>query len=223
MRLLALDTSAEACSVALAVEQRVLARFELAPQRHTERILPLIDALLAEAGIGVRQLDALAFGRGPGSFTGLRIAAGVAQGIALAADLPVLGISTLAALAQRCFLERGERRVLTAFDARMGEVYWAGYQIDDRGLAQLLLPEAVSAPERVTLPPGTNWFGAGSGWGRYASVLRQRIPVTDLDAGLMCRAEEMLPLAASDLAAGKAVSAELALPVYLRDRVAWAR
>ncbi len=223
MNILALDTSAEACSVALNLDGVLIGRSEHAPRRHTERILPMLDQLLAEAGLSLKQLDAIAFGRGPGSFTGVRIAAGVTQGIALGADLPVLPISTLAALAQRAFAQRGERAILTAFDARMKEVYWAGYCVDDSGLAVLVGQEAVLPPEQIALPEAGQWFGAGSGWAAYATVLMQTsgLEPSRVDPELFCRAEEMALLAAAELAAGRAVSADQALPVYLRDQVAW--
>lgn len=224
MKILALDTSAEACSVALDLDGEIIGRFKHAPRRHTELILPMIEALLAEAGLPVGAMDALAFGRGPGSFTGLRIATGVAQGIALGADLPVIPVSTLAALAQRCYREHGWQRVLTAFDARMNEVYWAGYEIDaGKGMAMLIGEEAVLPPQQVAIPAEGVWHGAGNGWAAHGDALREITGLSDsaVDAGLVCRAEEMTVLAGRELAAGRVVSPEQAIPVYLRDKVAW--
>ena len=138
MKLLAFDTAGEWCSAALLIDGSVRFRAEHAGQKHSQLLAPMLDELLAEAGLSYRQLDGLAFGCGPGSFTGLRIACGVAQGLALGADLPVLAISTLAALAQQAFRQHGRRQILSAFDARMAEVYWAAYRIDQTDLAVLL-------------------------------------------------------------------------------------
>jgi tRNA threonylcarbamoyladenosine biosynthesis protein TsaB len=131
MKLLALDTATEACSAAVWVDGTVLERYELAPRRHAALILPMIEAVLAEANLSPLQLDAIAFGRGPGAFTGVRIAVGIAQGIAFAADLPVIPISTLAALALGAAQETGYSRIAAALDARMGEVYWGVYAVAD--------------------------------------------------------------------------------------------
>ncbi|MBF0254943.1 MAG: tRNA (adenosine(37)-N6)-threonylcarbamoyltransferase complex dimerization subunit type 1 TsaB [Gammaproteobacteria bacterium] len=227
MKILALDTSAEACSVALNLDGALMGRFQHAPRRHTELVLPMIEGLLAEAGVSLRQLDAIAFGRGPGSFTGVRIAAGVTQGIALGADLPVLAISTLAALAQRAFRQQGRRQILSAFDARMGEVYWAAYRIDQADLAVLQGREAVLAPDQVSIPEPADepadWFGIGSGWQSYAEVLCRQTGLSGQEVGadLVCRAEELALLAEREWQQGRALSPEQALPVYLRDKVAW--
>ena len=137
MKLLAIDTATEGCSAALVNDQQLLTRMEVQPRKHAELILPMLDELLSEAGLAISQLDALAFGRGPGAFTGVRIATGVIQGIAFGADLPVVPVSTLRALAQRAFQEYQHANVLTAFDARMDEVYWASYQLAENGLMRL--------------------------------------------------------------------------------------
>jgi tRNA threonylcarbamoyladenosine biosynthesis protein TsaB len=225
MKILALDTSAEACSVALNLDGELLGHCQHAPRRHTELILPLLEQLLAEAGLLLGQLDAIAFGRGPGSFTGVRIAAGVTQGVALGAGLPVLAISTLAALAQRAFRVHGERYLLSAFDARMGEIYWAGYQIGDRGLAVLRGQEAVLPPGQAQPPESADWFAVGNGWSAHADALQQAVPLGPgrCDPDLVCRAEEIALLAQRELVEGRALSPEQALPVYLRDQVAWQR
>jgi tRNA threonylcarbamoyladenosine biosynthesis protein TsaB len=169
------------------------------------------------------QLDALAFGRGPGAFTGVRIATGVAQGAAFGADLPLLPISTLAALAQRHFREAGARRILAAFDARMGELYWGAYRIDESGLARPVGEEQVAAPDALRLPPGDGWHGVGSGWGTYAEALGARLgdALADISPGLLCSAHDVALLAAAAFQEGQGVPAEQGLPVYLRDQVAW--
>ncbi len=222
MKLLAIETATESCSAALLMDGAVSLRYQVRPRMHAELILPMMEALLSEAGLVPGQLDALAFGRGPGSFTGVRIAAGVAQGVAFAADLPVVPVSTLAALAQRGFRERGVRRLLTAFDARMKEVYWGGFLIDADGLAQPLLAEQVAAPESLALPGDSGWFGVGSGWQTYGERLSALLgpALQGVDAELLCSAADVAVLGAAGLRAGQAVAAEQALPVYLRDKVA---
>ena len=223
MKLIALDTSAEACSAALYVDGDVISRFEHAPRRHTELILPMLEALLAEADLKVTELDAVAFGRGPGSFTGVRIATGVAQGVAFGADLPVVPVSTLAALALRSFRESGERQLLTAFDARMGEVYWAAYRIDEDEMTVCHIDEAVTPPEAVVIPDEGIWQGVGNGWSEYGEVLKQQAGAVlgSVVSDAVCRANEIALLAVPQYQAGDVVSAEAALPVYLRDQVAW--
>lgn len=220
MRLLAIETSTDACSATLYLDGETRSRFELAPRRHAALILPMVDELLGEAGLGLGGLEAIAFGRGPGAFTGLRIAAGVAQGLAFAAGLPVVPVSTLAALAQQLMPER--ERVIAALDARMGEVYWGAYECDDSGHARLLGAECVRPPQQVPAPPGADWYGAGSGWGSYDELLSARLgaSLAGREARLWPRAEEVARLGARDYARGGAVPAERAEPVYLRDRVA---
>jgi tRNA threonylcarbamoyladenosine biosynthesis protein TsaB len=223
MKILALDTSAEACSVALNLDGDCIGHFQHAPRRHTELLLPMLEQVLAEARLSLRDLDALAFGRGPGSFTGLRIAAGVVQGIALGRDLPVVPVSTLAALALRAFRQQGRRDILCAFDARMGEVYWAGYHCNPEGLPDRVVDERVAHPQQLPPPPQADWYAVGNGWQAHEAALCRQTGVTrkDMDATLVCRAEEIALLAAPLLRNGQGVSAEQALPVYLRDKVAW--
>lgn len=223
MKILALDTSSDACSVALLIDGEARVHTELAPRRHTELILPMIEQLLAEAGIGLGALDGLAFGRGPGSFTGVRIATGVAQGIAFGADIPVAPVSTLAALASGCRREQGQGRVLAAFDARMGEVYWAACEARGEGRVEFLGSEIVCAPGQVPLPPGEGWHGAGSGWSVYGTELLQRVggDVTGLSPDLQCSAWDIALIGQRQIAAGQGGEAAQAQPVYLRNEVAW--
>lgn len=218
---LAIDTATEACSAALMVAGEIAERYEIAPRRHAELILPMIDALLAEAGIALDRIDVLGFGRGPGAFTGVRIAAGVAQGIAFGAELPVVPVSTLAALAQGAVRTGGHARVLAAIDARMREVYWGAYQADEAGLMRLQGAECVSPPAEVPLPPEGKWFGVGTGWDAYGDALRARLDgrVNGSDGRCWPRARDVAMLAAAGYVAGEAVTADEALPVYLRDRV----
>ncbi len=216
MKLLAIDTSTEACSVAILIDDVVHERFEIVSQRHSERVLPLVDAVLAEAGLVLSQLDALAFGRGPGSFTALRIGAGVVQGLAFGADLPVVPVSSLAALAQG----QNADKILAAFDARMGQIYWAPY-VREQGLVRLVGTEQVQAPEAVALS-GTGWVGAGSGWDQYAQRLFARLSGQVLSWQSQCHphAADVARLALAAYARGEVVAAEDALPVYVRDEVA---
>lgn len=217
MKLLAIETSTEACSAALLIANEIHERFELSPQGHSDLILNMLDALLAEAGIALTAIDALAFGRGPGSFTGVRIGSGVVQGIAFAHNLPVLPISSLAALAQAS----GAKKVLAAIDARMGEVYWGAYKRRKEGLVMLTGAEQVCAPQAVPLAEGRDWFGAGTGWGAYSDTLCQRLGkrVSGWQAEHYPRARAIAQLGAAAFSRGETVVAEQALPVYLRDNV----
>lgn len=222
MKLLAIETSTELCSAALQVDGAVLERHEFAPGGHSRLILPMIESLFAESGLQLRQMDALAFGCGPGSFTGVRIAASVVQGLAFGVDLPVVPVSTLATVAHGAFVLHGWPRVLAALDARMGEVYWGSFVIDDARLMRPQHDEAVAAPDRVTLASQGVWDGAGSGWQTYGDVLAAAVgtSLVNKDGALLPQAAHLLSLAISDFRAGKAVAAELAIPVYLRDQVA---
>jgi tRNA threonylcarbamoyladenosine biosynthesis protein TsaB len=217
MKLLALDTATEGCTVALWLDGEVLERSEPGGQ-HSERILPMVDELLAEAGLVLTQLDALAFGRGPGSFTGLRIGVGVAQGLAYGADLPVVPVSSLAALAQG----QNAARVLAAFDARMQQVYWGAYVRNAQGIVEEQGAEGVFAPQAVPMPEGEGWVGAGSGWDQYHVVLEQRLIgcLTNWNRQCLPHARYVAELGAAALQAGHAFKPEQALPVYIRNDVA---
>jgi tRNA threonylcarbamoyladenosine biosynthesis protein TsaB len=216
--LLALDTATEACSVALLHDGRVLSHYEVIPRLHAQRLLPMIQTLLGEAGIALSAVDALAFGRGPGAFTGVRIAVGVVQGLAFALQRPVLPVSTLATIAQRAHREHGVEQVAVAIDARMDEVYWGCYRLHE-GEMQLAGTEAVLPPEQVSLPRNGsgNWFAAGTGW-RYGERLAVR-PAA-VDATLLPHAEDLLRLAGFAWQRGEALEADQAQPIYLRDNVA---
>jgi len=222
MKLLAIDTTEAACSAALLIDDQVSERFDIVPRRHSELILPMIDGLLGEAGLKPQDLDALAFARGPGSFTGVRIATAVIQGIATAAELPVVPVSSLLALAQGAARTQGVGQILAGLDARMNEVYWAACRTDENGLAGLVGGEQVCAPERVPLPEDDAWYGVGSAWEGYpdllSAILGDRVAKTDAQA--MVHAQDVARLAAAEFLAGNAVSAGQALPVYLRDQVA---
>lgn len=222
MNILALDTSSDACSAALLTDGMCHTEFTVEPRAHTRLILPMIERVLAQGGIELKAVDALAFGRGPGAFTGVRIATGIVQGLALAADKQVVAVSTLAAIAQQAHLEQQASHVLVAVDARMGEVYWGRYELAD-GIMQLQGEELVIAPEDAPLPEsGEQWLGAGSGWREYADTLQPRFAgcVKRLNTEYLPAAEYIAHLAAAAWQRGEAVDAELAQPVYLRNKVA---
>jgi tRNA threonylcarbamoyladenosine biosynthesis protein TsaB len=175
--------------------------------------------LLSAAGIAPRDLDAIAFGRGPGGFTGLRIAAGVAQGLAAGAGLPVLPVSDLAALALAGARVSGDRRILACMDARMGQVYWAAYAVE-AGVVTAATPEALTTPEGVAVPAGEPWFGAGHGFGAYPQLVANLgSGLLGSDATLLPRAADIARLAAIDFREGRALPAARARPLYLRDEV----
>ena len=224
MKILAVDTATEACSAGLLVDGEINDRFELAPRLHTKLLLPMVDSLLSEQGLTVADLDALAFGRGPGSFTGVRIATGVVQGLAFAADLPVAPISTLASIAQLVYESRPESsqpfKVLAALDARMGGIYWGCYEVDGQGLMRLSGDEKVSPADDITLPSG-EWVMAGSACQPYAETLQAAgLDITEVLADVLPHARSMLTLAADAVKQGILVSADQAMPVYLRNDVA---
>lgn len=232
MNLLALETATEACSVALLRitadgRREVVARRRHAPRQQTELILPMVDEVLAEAGLALNALDALAYSRGPGAFTGVRIAAAVTQGLALGADLPVVPVSSLQALAQGAARLRGAEAVLASFDARMQEIYAGVFRQDASGLMQPLADEVACRPEAVPEALRTAWttlgeavrVGAGSGWATYGTLLAATLPVGAQAGDLEPDAEDVATLALPLLRAGGAVAPEFALPVYLRDDV----
>lgn len=217
MRLLAFETSTEACSVAVYVDGAVHERFAVAPRRHAELSLPWAEAVLAEAGVARSQLDAIAVGRGPGAFTGVRLAIALAQGIALALDRPVVPVSTLAALA----LQAGGERRLAAIDARMGEVYLGAFARTADGLVALS-EEVVVKPDAADLPTGDGWHGVGTGFDAADGALRLRLQgrLAAVDAAALPHAADVARLAAPVFAAGGGIAPERAEPAYLRNDVA---
>jgi tRNA threonylcarbamoyladenosine biosynthesis protein TsaB len=224
MKILALDTATENCSAALLINGALLSREQLLGRGHAEAILPMVNELLAAGGVALRQLTAIAFGRGPGGFTGVRLAASITQGLAFAADLPVLAVSDLRALAQRVLDEdAAATRVLACTDARMQEVYCGAFERGPGRAALEACPECVLAPERLQLPQG--WLtdgtviGAGSGFAAYprlGGILGARGLIRP---GLWPRAQEIAQLAVAEVEAGRLLAAEDAVPVYLRDDV----
>ncbi|HEV2211995.1 MAG TPA: tRNA (adenosine(37)-N6)-threonylcarbamoyltransferase complex dimerization subunit type 1 TsaB, partial [Gammaproteobacteria bacterium] len=205
---------------ALLVNGHVEERHEDAPRVQAEQVLPMVERLLAESGLKLGALDAIAFGRGPGAFTGLRVAASVAQGLAFGAGLPVVPVSDLAALAWSAHRAHSANQVVACLDARMGEIYWGAYGVSGRDV-MALSGEALSAPGDLQLQAKGPWFGAGSGWAAHGEALKDRVPrLLGVDSGLVPGATDVVALAARAFSQGAALPAGEALPVYLRDRVA---
>lgn len=220
IKLLAIETATEACSAAVWCDGQVCERYALAARAQGRLILGMVDAVLAEAGLTLQQLDGLAFGRGPGAFTGVRIATSVVQGLAFGADLPVAPVSSLAALAQGAQRQFGAERVVAALDARMNEIYWGAYERDATGLMVEAGVEQVGNVKTLSVPAGA-WFGVGSGFVAYGAELRARMgaALSGLAPECLPRARDVAMLGAAVLARGAGVSADQALPVYLRDNV----
>jgi len=206
----------------LLVDDEILTISELAPRRHNELILSMCEQVLAKGQTSLSQIDAVAFGRGPGAFTGVRLAASVIQGIALGQDLPVVPVSSLAAIAQASCAEKQTKEVLVCIDARMQEVYCGLYKMNlDEEIMELVGNEQVIAPKLVRIDISGECFGVGSGWKPYAEELQEALAKTiSYDAEMFPQAEYIASLAQVYFHQGKHVSAIEALPVYLRDNVA---
>ena len=217
MKILALETSTQYCSVALWRDGDVDAREALAGQRHSELLLPMVEALLERHGLGLKELDGIAFGEGPGSFTGLRIGCGVTQGLAFGAGLPVVGVSTLLALAEAA----RSGRAVCCLDARMGEVYHAAYARSDAGWEAVHAPSLCTPVDAPPLPAGS-WTGCGSGFAVHEAALKRRYTgrLSAIMPEVFPHARDIARLAAREFEAGRTVPAERAVPVYIRDKVA---
>lgn len=217
MKILALETSTEYCSVALWQDGVVIERSELVGQKHSELLIAMLDTLLLETGVTLAQCDGIAFGAGPGSFTGVRIACGTTQGLALGAGLPVAGICTLQALAQRS----GRSRVIAALDARMGEIYCAAYE-KQHGDWMTVYEPRLCKPEDAPQVAGGDWFGAGSGFAAFGTELQTRYAtqLSGVDAAAVPQAADIAALGALQFASGQGMDAAQAQPFYLRDKVA---
>ncbi|WP_416308099.1 tRNA (adenosine(37)-N6)-threonylcarbamoyltransferase complex dimerization subunit type 1 TsaB [Neptunicella sp. SCSIO 80796] len=226
MNILIIDTSTEACSVALQFDDSQYYRYEICPQQHSQRLLPMVDEVLVEAGIKLQQLDYLGFGRGPGSFTGVRIATGMIQGLALGTDLSVVGLSTLAAMAQQAYQLHDAKEVIAATDARMDEVYIGHYQLQN-GVMVLTGEEQVLPPDdavtQIILPAlngNSKLAGVGTGWQAYPELMLQHRLQFCSDI-LYPDARYMLKLAQQAIEQGQALEVDQIQPVYLRDKVTW--
>ncbi|WP_333969870.1 tRNA (adenosine(37)-N6)-threonylcarbamoyltransferase complex dimerization subunit type 1 TsaB [Alteromonas mediterranea] len=229
MNILAIDTATEACSVALQYNERVITRFEICPQQHSQRLLPMVDDVLKEANVGLSDIELLAFGRGPGSFTGVRIATGMIQGLALGTGLKVAGVSTLEAMAREAATKSMDKDALIAVasDARMDEVYFAVYSQTDKGVT-LRLDEQVCPPEVAieqlnALGHGVSVITAGTGWAAYDKLTewRSNSAVAMSQEVTLPNAQYMLTLAVTASENGNVSEAVNVEPVYLRDKVTW--
>lgn len=221
MNILALDTCTEACSAALLYQGEMIERVEITQRGHSDLILGMMDALFKQAGTDISRVDAIAFGRGPGSFTGVRVGTGVAQGIAFARELPVIPISSLAALAQSAADTLNVDKLVVAMDARMGEVYSCHYQLIE-GFVVAVDDERVCPPEQLSPADNSNWYGVGTGWGCYEAVLSQQFEgqLAGISVAQYPKAAAIIKLAELEAKAGHMISAEQAIPVYLRNNVA---
>ena len=220
MNILALETSTDACSVAIMSGQALFEVHELAPRQHTDLLFVMIERALAEAGIGRGALDLIAFGCGPGAFTGVRIAAGVAQGIALACDLPLAPVSTLAALAAGGARLHGGRQVLAALDARRDEIYLAALRFDDDSdIGQRVIADCVLAPQDVSIAAPAQWLAVGNGWPIYHARFAPAIAAIPRAALLHPHALDVARLGAALHRRGGSVAVADALPMYLRGAV----
>ncbi len=219
VKLLGIETATEACSAAVLVDGEVVERFEVSPRKHNELILPMCEAVLADAGISLKQLDGIAFGCGPGAFTGIRIAASVTQGIALAHDLPVASISTLANLAYQADEVEVDELIMPAIDARMDEIYWGLYK-RTRDSVELVAEERVQLPGEVSVVDSIS-CGLGTGWGAYKQVLQQRVNSDreNIIEDALPHAKVTVQLAKNKYLSQQMVDAMHALPVYLRNQV----
>ncbi|MET0657364.1 MAG: tRNA (adenosine(37)-N6)-threonylcarbamoyltransferase complex dimerization subunit type 1 TsaB [Steroidobacteraceae bacterium] len=215
MKLLALDTATERCSVALWIDGAVAVRDTVIPRGHAELILPMVDAVLGECSMSLRDLDALAYGRGPGAFTGVRIAIGVVQGLAYGADRPVVGISNLAAVAQA---HAGPGTVLVCMDARMNEVYWCAYRPSAAGVLQPIMNERLSRPDAIELGQERIERVAGTALAAYPELAARYAGITQYPQALP-HARDIATLAVPEVLAGRVHRAQDAMPVYLRDQV----
>jgi len=217
MKILAIETSATACSLALLIDDQIISRHVHAPMQQTQLILPMISELLTSSQVSLKQLNALAFGCGPGSFTGIRIATSVAQGLGYSTSLPLIPISSLAALAQSTQDELGWKKLLVAVDARMGEIYWGVYEANKHGIVQLKDLERLCRFNNVVFPTSSGWYGVGNGWGMEgASAIFTPLAI---DAERQPTASGVARLAKIQYENKRWVTADKVEPVYLREKV----
>ena len=215
MKILAIDTATERCSVALRIGDESVIRAVDTPRGHADLILPMVESVLNEAGLTLSALDAIAYGRGPGAFTGVRIAIGVVQGLAFGAEVTTVGISDLAAVAQQVAVPNA--RILVCMDARMQEVYWSRFEVQDDGLVRSVAAERVDRPEDVSADAATHC--AGTGFLAYPA-LGARVGGAVVVGNVLPHAHEIARLAEPELRAGRGQPAADAQPTYLRDKVA---
>jgi tRNA threonylcarbamoyladenosine biosynthesis protein TsaB len=218
MKIVAIDTSSIACSVAILLDGDIKSIDRKLPLQQAQSILPMIDELLTQYKVDLKQLDALAFGCGPGSFTGVRIATSVIQGLGFALNLPIIPISSLAALAQATYQNLGWKKLLVGVDARIQEVYWGEYMVNAEGMMILVNKERVVKPSELVFPDSNDWYGVGDAWEMYRNQINYH-PLA-IDSTRLPMASGILQLACVKYLRQEWVSAADALPVYLRDNVA---
>lgn len=222
LKILSFDTSLDACSAALLINGEVYERFQIAPRRHNELILPMINELLLEAGISLHELSTIAFGAGPGSFTGIRLAASIAQGLAFGANLSVVRVSTLHAIAETAHEKFNVTKVLVALDARVQEVYFGAYELDSSGFMRPVSADLLLKPESLILPQDLEkWCCVGNGWDIYRDILPQDGRINTIETNTYPRAGVIAKLGKEDFLRNLQVAPEYAIPVYLRDEKAW--
>lgn len=223
MKILALDTSLDVCSVALLTDHEIQEEFQIAPKRQTQLILPMLEQLLKQNNLKLEEIDALAFCHGPANFTGIRIAAGIIQGLALAAKIPVIPISSLQALAQGAYRQFGAEKVLVCLDARVQEINWGVYQLGANNLMAALIPDTLCSPQQIIVPESEDWLGIGNGWSVYQETLQHSCGknLFRIEADFNPHAQDVALLAKYYFEQGKVVAAEQALPLYLRGTGIW--
>lgn len=216
--ILALETATNACTAALQVGQKQYVRFEITPRQHARKLLPMIQSLLDEANIARTQIEAVAFGSGPGSFMGVRLAVGMAQGLAFGVNCPVIAVSTLQTIAQTAYQATQATNILAGWDARMGEIYWGAYQCDKVGIMQPQIEDQLSAPSQIDILSEIPYIAAGNAWFVYEDSLTQ----ITLDQRFDCypRSQAMLSIAQSKWQKGEMISPDAARPHYCRHHVA---
>ncbi|AJC50522.1 tRNA (adenosine(37)-N6)-threonylcarbamoyltransferase complex dimerization subunit type 1 TsaB [Coxiella endosymbiont of Amblyomma americanum] len=216
-KLLALETATVACSVALWIDGDITQRFEIAPQRHSDILLNLVDTLLNNVQITLQDLDAIAFGSGPGSFIGVRIATGIAQGIAYAMDLPIIPVSTLQALAQAAYQQINNESIVSGWDARMNSIYWGVYKVDSEKIMQTIISDHVDYPIDIRFPKG-KWAYVGNAWSIYQSILPMHCQPIKKD--IYPNAASVAIIAHQKFNKGDILSPEEVVePTYIRERI----
>ena len=218
-KLLAIETATESCSVALSLDGQLFERSKISPRGHAELLLPWVGELLVEGGIALQDLDVIAFSRGPGSFTSLRIGIGVTQGLAWGADLPVVPVSSLQSTAQVAAAS-GVQSAIVALDARMNEVYTGCFKLDEQGVMQVMGDEVVCPPEQITTPDSSDWAGVGNGFDRYEALTDFGNNLNAVHTEIWPSASAMILLAEQWLKTNQPLPPEQAQAVYIRDQVA---
>lgn len=218
---LAFDAATTACTAALLVEDKVYEFFEIAPRRHSELIIEMINNLLVNADIKLQNVDVIAFGCGPGSFMGVRIATGVAQGLAFGIEKPVIAVSTLQTLAQTAYEETKAENILTGWDARMDEIYWGTYQLNKNGLMKAVMDDCLDKPNAIRLPLEKEWLAVGNAWEIYEEQLPEEIKryLISFNNDIYPHAGVITKIALEKYQQGSVLPPEKAEPMYLRNKV----